>query len=130
MNKVEYLELVRKELKDLADLIERKNSDYTGGSDDPFANFKVTEQLGLSDARMGVLIRMVDKIQRLRSFIEKGELKVKDESAQDAARDICGYSLILIGMLQSYKSNRVIKASDIASEKDVYTPPDFGGTLT
>lgn len=94
------MELVEKELESIKTIIQAKNADYTGGSDDAFANFKVTEHLGLSDARTGVLIRMVDKIQRVKSFIVKGELKVKDESATDAVRDIIGYSLILLGMLK------------------------------
>lgn len=101
--KVAYLALVDKELAAIRDVIERKNNDYTGASEDPFANFRVTEALGLSDARTGVLIRMVDKIQRLKTFIAKGELKVTGESAQDAARDIIGYSLVLLGMLEQRK---------------------------
>lgn len=100
MTKEEYLKLVERELDAIKDVIQRKNHDYTGGDADPFANFKVTQHLGLSDARTGVLIRMVDKIQRLKTFIAKGELQVKGEGAQDAARDIIGYSLILLGLLE------------------------------
>lgn len=100
MNKKQYSDLVDRELAAIKDVISRKNNDYTGGSDSAFANFEVTQALGLSDARTGVLIRMVDKIQRLKTFIAKGELKVKGESAQDAARDIIGYSLVLLGMLE------------------------------
>lgn len=99
MNREEYLALVDRELKSIKDIVERKNNDYTAGGG-PFDNFEVTEKLGLSDKRTGLLIRMVDKIQRLKTFIAKGELKVKGESAQDAARDIIGYSLILLGMLE------------------------------
>lgn len=106
MNKKDYFELVDRELAAIKDTIHRKNNDYTGDADDAFANFKVTEALGLSDARTGLLIRMVDKIQRLKTFIAKGELKVKGESAQDAARDCIGYSLILLGMLEEGNSNK------------------------
>jgi hypothetical protein len=100
MNKQQYMDLVDRELNAIKDVIQRKNADYTGGADDPFANFRVTEALGLADARTGVLVRMVDKIQRVKSFIAKGKLEVKDESVQDAARDIIGYSLILLGLLE------------------------------
>ena len=103
MKKEAYFSLVERELEAIKDTIKRKNNDYTGGADDAFANFKVTENLGLSDARTGVLIRMVDKIQRLKTFIAKGKLQVKGEGAQDAARDIIGYSLILLGMLGDEK---------------------------
>ena len=56
------------------------------------------ELLGIASAEQGVLLRMLDKIQRLKSFYTTGELKVKSESHVDALRDIIGYSLILIGL--------------------------------
>lgn len=100
MTKQQYMALVTTELGNLVKLIEAKNNDYTAGSEDPFANFKITEVLELGSAETGLLIRMVDKIQRVKSFIKKGELKVQNESAADAARDIIGYSLILIGLMK------------------------------
>jgi hypothetical protein len=89
--------------------IRAKNADYTNG-EGAFANFEVTERLGLSSAEIGLLIRMVDKIQRLKSFLSKGELQVKGESAQDAAKDIMGYALILSAMLSKPKSYSPLKA--------------------
>ena len=103
MNHAKYLELAEKEMKDLLDTLRRKNSDYCAGEDDAFANFKVSEKLGLADAEIGLLIRMVDKIQRVRSFLSKGKLEVQTESVQDAIRDIMGYSLLLLGMLEERK---------------------------
>jgi hypothetical protein len=44
---------------------------------------------------------MVDKIQRIKSFIKKGKLEVKNEGVEDAVMDVIGYSLILIGMLEN-----------------------------
>ena len=98
MDKEQYFKMMEQELTSLQDLIKRKNNDYTAGGG-PFDNFNVTAALDLADRRTGLLIRMVDKIQRLKTFIKKGELKVQGESAKDAARDIIGYSLILLGML-------------------------------
>lgn len=105
MTKTEYLALVTNELTNLGQIIQDKGADYSGGDEDPFSNFRVTEKLGLAPAEIGVLVRLVDKIQRIRSFLKNGELKVKGESAIDAARDICGYSLILIGLLNERKDN-------------------------
>jgi len=103
MDHAKYLELAEKEMTDLLETLRRKNSDYCGGEDDAFANFKVSEKLGLADAEVGLLIRMVDKIQRVRSFLSKGKLEVQTESVQDAIRDIMGYSLLLLGMLEERK---------------------------
>lgn len=100
MNSKEYLTFAKKELNDLLALIEKKNADYTGGSQDALANFKLCEEIGLGKAEHGVLIRMMDKVQRIKSFLAKGSLEVANESAQDAARDIIGYSLALLAMLE------------------------------
>lgn len=105
MNSKEYLTFAKKELNDLLVLIEKKNSDYTGGSQDALANFKLCEEIGLGKAEHGVLIRMMDKVQRIKSFLAKGSLEVANESAQDAARDIIGYSLALLAMLED-KANQ------------------------
>lgn len=94
-----YLALVHTKLTALEEIIKNKNNDYTGGSDDPFANFKATANLGLSDAKTGVLIRLVDKIQRIKTYIHNGNLQVKGEGVEDACMDIMGYSLLLLGML-------------------------------
>ena len=70
--------------------MERKNKDYTGGSDDPFANFKSVEVLGIS-TEVGFLTRMMDKMKRIASFVHKGELAVKDESVTDTLQDLSNY---------------------------------------
>ena len=76
-----------------------KNADYTGGSGDPFANFRMTESLGIP-AELGILIRIMDKIQRVRSFVEKGKLQVKNESVEDALEDIINYAILIKGMVK------------------------------
>ena len=45
------------------------------------------------------MIRVSDKMQRLRAFINSGKLLVKGESFEDAVHDIIGYMLIVKGML-------------------------------
>lgn len=100
MKREDFLCLARRELHGLLATIERKNHDYTGADDDALANFKVTEAIGLADARIGVLIRMVDKIQRLRTYCAKGKLEVVGEGAKDACLDICGYAILLLAMLE------------------------------
>jgi len=83
----------------LKDTLRRKSSDYTGGegSQDPFANFKATEVLDV-DPVIGVMIRIMDKIQRVRSFANDGELKVSNESVYDAFDDMIGYTILAKAM--------------------------------
>ncbi len=104
MKREDFLCLAERELHGMLTVIKQKNHDYTGADDDALANFKITEKLGLSDARTGLLIRMVDKIQRLRTYIAKGQLQVPGEGAKDAARDCIGYSLLLIAMLEEQEA--------------------------
>jgi len=74
-----------------------KNHDYTSGSNDPFANFRASESIGV-DPIVGVCVRIIDKLQRLRTFAEKGTLKVRGEGVADACRDIINYAVLVQGM--------------------------------
>ena len=83
---------------------ERKNSDYTGSSNDPFANFKAIEVYGIK-TEVGFLTRMTDKLARIASFIKNGELMVKDESVQDTLLDLANYSMLFAAYLESIKND-------------------------
>ena len=81
------------------DIMRAKNHDYTAGSGDPFANFRASESLGVPGV-VSILVRSIDKFQRIRSFVERGELKVKGESVDDAIRDVVNYMILARGMIQ------------------------------
>lgn len=80
------------------ELMRKKNNDYANGSD-PFLNFRRAEYLGFSTAELGVLIRMTDKMSRISTYLNKGELSLQNESVYDAIVDIINYSVILAGLL-------------------------------
>ena len=83
------------------DIMVRKNHDYAGsGGDNPFANFTRTEDMGICSAEQGFLVRMTDKMSRLSTFAQCGELKVENESYQDAILDIINYCILLSGYLK------------------------------
>lgn len=84
------------------ELMARKNADY-GANTDPFANFRMSALLHIQP-EFGVLLRMQDKMARLVSFLEKGELKVKEEGWEDACIDILNYTVILCGLLKERTS--------------------------
>jgi hypothetical protein len=75
-----------------------KNHDYTSNADDPYANFRSAEFLGV-DPVIGVLLRMMDKTKRIQSFVEQGRLAVQGESVEDAVIDIMNYAIIIRGLL-------------------------------
>lgn len=97
----EVITMLEETTNGLKDTLRRKSSDYTGGegSQDPFANFKATQVLDV-DPVIGVMVRIMDKIQRVRSFVNDGELKVSNESVYDAFDDMIGYTILAKAMVK------------------------------
>lgn len=87
-------------------IMEKKNSDYTGGTNatDALANFKDSAPLGVHPA-IGLMIRMRDKMQRVKSFVADGELRVKGETVIDACEDMLNYSILLKAILVEEMEN-------------------------
>ena len=86
----EHLALTSK----LHDLTKRKNSDYAGQGN-AFNNFMRIESISsTTSAEQGFLSRMSDKLARFASFIDSGELLVKDESVDDTLEDLANYALL------------------------------------
>lgn len=77
-------------LKAAGDLHDKKQMDY-GKDDDPFANVRATEEWGIP-AWVGAMIRLNDKVARLKSLASKGSLN--NEAAVDSFMDIAVYALI------------------------------------
>lgn len=77
-------------LKAAGDLHDQKQMDY-GKNDDPFANVRATEEWGIP-AWVGAMIRLNDKVARLKSLASKGSLN--NEAAVDSFMDIAVYALI------------------------------------
>ena len=80
-------------------IMARKNHDYANGGGDPFTNFRGSSNLGI-DPILGIMLRMQDKMQRIRTFVEKGTLKVVGESVEDAVLDLINYSVLMAGMIK------------------------------
>jgi hypothetical protein len=101
MTKEEYLAFHKAACERMIETTRRKNSDYTGISNDPFANFKAVEQQGVCSTETGFRVRMTDKIMRLDSFIQKGVLEVQDETVNDTLLDLANYCILLAGYIES-----------------------------
>jgi len=132
MTREELLKLHRETCEKAYSIMEAKNHDYTGGSDDPFANFRATEMLGVP-AEIGILMRCLDKFQRVRSFVANGTLKVKGESVNDAIEDVINYMVLLKGVITErvkdeaqYRSEAPNGCTTLPKGATVfYTPDDF-----
>ena len=85
-------------------LINSKNDDYANPTDF-YVNFRLCEQAGIP-MFIGVHVRMLDKISRLNSFIERfnrtGEITAHHESIEDTLLDTINYSAIMLDTYRQY----------------------------
>lgn len=98
--KEQYFEFMENETKVMVEIARRKNADYTGIGKSPFSNFTRVESMGICSTEQGFLCRMSDKMSRIASFVQNGELQVKDESVADTLRDLANYSLLMLGYIK------------------------------
>lgn len=107
MNRKELLEMHSKLCQEAVNLMRAKNHDYSGGQDesDPFLNFTRVERLGITDTKIGFMVRMTDKISRLITFIHNGSFKTKDEALKDTILDLINYSILLYAYAASEKGD-------------------------
>jgi hypothetical protein len=89
-------EIHKSTCKKCLDIVRRKSNDYCGGSEmtDALLNFRSATALGLHPVT-GILLRMQDKIMRLQSFTNDGDLQVKGESVMDSCDDLVNYAILI-----------------------------------
>jgi len=98
MNREELLKLHEELCQEALNLMKKKNHDYAGNHGlQPFANFERCEAMGVCRTEQGFLVRIVDKLSRLSTFIACGKLEVDNEGYKDAIVDIINYCVLLYG---------------------------------
>lgn len=107
MTKDDYFVFAEKFMADMLELSKKKNNDYSAGSD-PFGNFTAVEILGIKTEH-GFLTRMMDKMKRISTYVNAGELQVKDESVTDTLQDLANYAILFAGYLRSKKLDAEVK---------------------
>ena len=78
----EFLKLT----KQMFETFKKKNEDYGDSTTQTFEEFGLTSYA----------IRLNDKLNRIKSFCKKGELKVKDEGVVDSLMDMASYCLLAV----------------------------------
>lgn len=97
----------------IKEILVNKSTDYAAGGDDFLANFRTCETIGVPTIT-GILIRTLDKIKRIQSFVTRGALAVKAESAEDAVLDIIGYAVIIYCVL--HESDKTAPKSALTTD--------------
>jgi hypothetical protein len=88
MKQSELIQFIEQKQKEGLEIIKKKNCDY-GANDDCFANFRMFGELG-------ILVRLGDKLSRLKTTICRGSAEVKDETIEDTIMDLCNYGQLLL----------------------------------
>jgi hypothetical protein len=84
-------------IEELREMHLRKSQDY-GSNRDPLANVRAGAELVGIEPWRGCLVRVADKIQRLRTFCHDGRLA--NEGVEDALLDLASYSVIALVMFR------------------------------
>jgi hypothetical protein len=89
------------------EIVKKKNHDYAGADGQtPFANFEVAEKLNICKTESGFILRVADKLMRLITYTNSGELKVS-ESADDACIDVVNYMILLSAYLHEKQTKNL-----------------------
>ena len=83
MNTVERFKQITEEMQELC---KRKNSDYGASVNDTYKKYGM----------VSYLVRIEDKINRIRNLVLNGNQKVEDEKIQDSLLDLANYSILAI----------------------------------
>ena len=86
-------------LQTMSEVHSKKSYDY-GNRKDPFANLRESKTINIPPY-VGAFIRILDKINRIKSFINKG--KLKNESFKDACLDLACYAIIMFVLYEEEK---------------------------
>jgi hypothetical protein len=91
----DYLDM----LEDEAILHLRKAAGYSGHTEDVWANFRGVESIGLTPAQ-GVMVRMLDKVERIKSLLLDPLNNQVGESLDDTLADLSAYARIMRVLLK------------------------------
>lgn len=97
------------------EVMQGKNHDYTSGSVDPYQNFRSSTIVGV-DPRAGILIRVLDKVARISTFLAKGKLEVAEEGFIDSVVDIRVYMTLILGLTLLDGDENPLTLEDIRRE--------------
>jgi len=112
MNRNELLQHHETLCGDALELMTRKNHDYAGSEGDtPWMNFQRSEIMGICKTQQAFMVRIMDKISRLITFTNAGELLVKEEGVEDSIIDIINYMVLFSAFLKDKREENELVAA-------------------
>ena len=97
MNMTKIKDYAEGVFEECLEILESKSKDYAT-EQDPLFNFRGSVFAGVEPER-ALLVRVLDKMQRIRNFLDKGELATKGEGVNDSIYDIINYMVLLKALI-------------------------------
>ena len=96
-------------LDELKMLHDAKNHDYAT-AENPYKNLEGVSRIGIEPWR-GIVIRLMDKFERVEQYCTNGELAIKSEGMEDTLKDIAVYSTL--AMILFRKEQKQVESYDV-----------------
>jgi len=96
-------------LDELKMLHDAKNHDYAT-AENPYKNLEEVLSIGIEPWR-GIVIRLMDKFERVKQYCVNGELAIKSEGLEDTLKDIAVYSSLAVILFR--KEQEQAKSYDV-----------------
>ena len=110
------------ELDALKILHDAKNHDYAT-ADNPYKNLEGVSRIGIEPWR-GIVIRLMDKFERVEQQCTNGELAIKSEGMEDTFKDIAVYSTLAMILFRKQQDDATQELTEIDRGKDAENHED------
>jgi hypothetical protein len=120
MNREQLIDHHGRLCEDARQLMRIKNHDYAGSDgDSPWMNFQRSEIMGICKTQQAFMVRIMDKISRLITFTNNGELLVKEEGVEDSIIDIINYMVLFSAFLKDKRENDELENNELEENDEL-----------
>ena len=97
-------------------LHDAKNHDYAT-DENPYKNLEGVARIGIEPWR-GIVIRLMDKFERVEQYCTNGELAIKSEGMENTFKDIAVYSTLAMILFRKQQDDTTQELTEIERGKD------------
>jgi len=109
-------------LDELKMLHDAKNHDYAT-AENPYKNLEGVSRIGIEPWR-GIVIRLMDKFERVEQYCTNGELAIKSEGMEDTFKDIAVYSTLAMILFRKQQDDATQELTEVERGKDAENDED------
>ena len=109
-------------LDELKMLHDAKNHDYAT-AENPYKNLEGVSRIGIEPWR-GIVIRLMDKFERVEQYCTNGDLAIKSEGMEDTFKDIAVYSTLAMILFRKQQDDATQELTEVERGKDAENDED------